>query len=446
MMLKSLAVLAALIAGPATAQEALAPSQTQSAVTPPAGPGLPTIMIPPLTTPKVAETSAGQTHALGQQVAQIIAADLRSTGSAMILGPENVRVYSYPEVTGPLFSSWRTAGAKMLVTGFVQARPDGRLTVGCYLYDVAMAREIARKGFVVPVEELRRGAHRCADAIYTGATGKPGTFDSRITYVAESGLPWERTKRVAIMDADGSNHQFVTGGATSALSPQISVTGDRVAYTAFVNRTPQVRIADVGTGAERPLVPGDAISFGPAFSPDGRKIVFSIAANGNTDLFIVDSDGGVPQRLTVTPGADTAPSFSPDGRQIVFESDRSGRPQLYVMNADGSGQRRISFGGNRYSAPSWSPDGGWIAFAKADPRGSGIGILSPQGTDEKMLTTNPLDEGPSWGPSGHVLAFHRPDPANGRTALLTVSASGGEARPLITPQGGSDPSWSAVQQ
>ena len=445
-MLKTLALAAALITGTASAQETPAAAQTRTIAQPPSGPGIPTVMIPPLTTPKIADTSAGQTHALGLQVAQIIAADLRSTGSAMIIGPDNVRVYSYPEVTGPLFSSWRTLGAKMLVTGFVQARDDKRITVGCYLYDVAAGRELARKGFVVPVDELRRGAHSCADAIYTGLTGKPGMFDSRITYVAESGAAWERIKRVAIMDADGSNHEFVTAGVTSALAPQTAPDGTRIAYTAFVNRMPQVRIVDIATSAERPLLSGPAISFGPAFSPDGQRIVFSIAANGNTDLYSVDANGGVPRRLTVTPGADTSPSFSPDGRQIVFESDRSGAAQLYVMNADGSGQRRISFGGNRYSAPSWSPNGDWIAFAKADPRAAGIGIMNPQGVDQKMLTGNPLDDSPSWGPSGQSLVFYRPDPSGSRTSLFTVGTSGGEARQLITPQGGSDPSWSAVQQ
>jgi TolB protein len=130
----------------------------------------------------------------------------------------------------------------------------------------------------------------------------------------------------------------------------------------------------------------------------------------------------------------------------VFESDRSGSPQLYVMNADGTGQRRISFGGNRYSAPAWSPNGEWIAFSRADPRGSGIGIMTASGTDEKMLTTNALDDGPSWAPSGQLVIFYRPDLGTGRTGLYSVGTSGGEVRRVPTPQDGSDPSWSAVQQ
>jgi TolB protein len=443
-MLKLAALLTALAAASVSAQQTVPASPTVAQA--PAGKGLPTVMVPPLTTPADAETSAGHTRALGLQVAQIIAADLRSTGAALILGPDNARVYSYPEVTGPLFSAWRTLGAKMLVTGFVQARQDGRLTIGCYLYDVAQGRELARKGFVVPMEEWRRGAHRCSDAILTGLTGKPGTFDSRIAYVAESGPAWERIKRIAVMDADGSNHQYLSSGAAPVFAPQAAPTGDRIAYTAVLNRKPQVRVIEPATGAERALAPAGLISFGPAFTPDGKRIVYSAAVNGNTDLYAVDAAGGLPQRLTITPGADVNPSVSPDGKRIVFESDRSGSSQLYVMNADGSDQRRISFGGNRYSAPAWSPDGGSIAFAKADPRGSGIGIMSVTGSDEKMLTANPLDDGASWAPSGQALIFYRPDVAAGRSQLLTVQLSGGDARAILTPQDGSDPSWSAVQQ
>ena len=432
----------ALIAAPAAAQNA--PSGT--IVQPPTGPGTPTIMVPPLATPKVEKTSAGETNALAYQVAQVVAADLRSTGAMVVLGPDKVRVYSYPEVTGPLFSAWRTLGAKSLVTGFVQARDDGRLTVGCYVYDVATGRAVGRKGFVVPVDEWRRGAHRCADAVYTGLTGKPGMFDSRIVYVAESGPAWQRIKRVAVMDADGSNHQFLTPGTSTVIAPQAAPAGDRVLYTAITNGQPQIRVVDIATGADRPVLQSPAMTFGAAISPDSERIVFSMAVNGNTDLYSIAAAGGAPQRLTFTPGADTGASFSPDGKQIVFASDRSGSPQLYVMNADGSGQRRLSFGGAVYGAPAWSPDGASIAFRRSDPRGSGIGVMTASGTDEKMLTTNLLDDGPSWAPSGQIILFYRPDPIAGRSSLLTVPVTSGEARPMLTPQDGSDPNWSTVQE
>jgi TolB protein len=125
----------------------------------------------------------------------------------------------------------------------------------------------------------------------------------------------------------------------------------------------------------------------------------------------------------------------------VFESDRSGTEQLYVMNADGSGPQRISFGGARYSSPAWSPDGALIAFARVAGDGLRIGVISPSGTGERILTTGPQDEGPSWSASGRDLLFQRSD-AYGRTGLAVVSVDGGGPRAIVTPQDGSDPDWS----
>jgi len=419
----------------------LAASASAQTVEPPASGGLPVVAVPPLPTPKVTQTEAGQTHAIGLQVAEVIAADLRTSGVAAPIGPKNVRVYSYPEVTGPLFQQWRSVGAKALVTGFVQARADGRLTIGCYLYDISERRELARKGFVVPVTGWRRAAHRCADTVYKGLTGKAGMFDSTVVYVAESGSPEARQKRIAMMDGDGSNHRFLTAGNTTVLTPRLSPDGGQIAYTALEDGVPRVRVIDVENGSDRPLLP-QGITFSPRFSPDGRRLLLSMAVNGNTDLYLIDTEGGPPQRLTSTPGADTAGSFSPDGARIVFESDRSGSPQLYLMNIDGSAQRRISFGTGRYGTPAWSPAGDLIAFS----RSSGIGVMTSEGTDERMLTSGGYDEAPSWAANGQLLLFQRTDPRSRRSSLMTIGLGGDEPRVRVTPQDGSDPHWSQVQE
>jgi TolB protein len=432
MMLRIFALVALMFAAPVAAQ-------TDA----PRAAGLPMVAIPPLPTPKVEQTAAGQTHAIGLQVAEVIAADLRASGVVAPVGPANLRVYSYPEVTGPMFQQWQSIGARSLVTGFVQKNSEDLLTIGCYLYDIPSRREITRKGFRVPVREWRRAAHRCADAVYSGLTGRPGIYDTRIVYVAEGGPAANRQKRLAIMDSDGSNHRFLTEGATTVISPNLSPDATRVAYTAFEGRMPQVRIVETEGGADRPLLPNAlGLTFAPSFSPDGRRILFSMATNGNTDLYIVDADGGVPQRLTSTPGVDTSGSFSPDGSKIVFESDRSGTSQIYVMNADGSDQRRISFGAGRYGAPVWSPQGDMIAFS----RGNGIGVMTAAGADERMLTANPFDDAPSWGASGQTLIFHRRDAGRGTISLMSVGLEGGEARVRLTPQDGSDADWSKVPE
>lgn len=408
----------------------------------PGTPAATVIAIPPLTSPD-SGTRGNQMLAIGWQATQQIEADLRQTAEVMPLKANRDDYYSYPEVTAPTFSKWRAAGAKALVTGFVQSRSDGRLTVGCYVYDVEKGRELARKGFVIAPSEWRRAAHKCSGLAYTALTGAPGIFDTRIAYVAETGAPGNRVKRLAVMDSDGNDARFVTGGEFTVLSPRFSPNGNELAYVTFAGGKPNVRILDLSSGHERPLIPADAISFAPRYSPDGSRIVFSMMAGPNCDIYIVSSAGGLAQRLTTSPAVDTAPSFSPDGRKIVFESDRGGTQQLYVMNADGSGERRVSFGNNAYAAPAWSPDGAWIAFTARGPGGRRIGILKADGTGERILTGGPADGSPSWAPSGRELLFERAYAA-GRSGLFRITLDGSAPRQVAIPQDGSDPDWSGV--
>ena len=408
----------------------------------PGTPAATVIAIPPMTTPD-SGNKGNEMLAIAWQATQLIATDLRQTSELMPLDPNRKDYYSFPEVTAPSFPKWRDRGARALVTGFVQSRPDGRLTIGCYVYDVDKGRELGRIGFVAVPSDLRRAAHKCSGLAYKAITGSPGMFDTRIAYVAETGSPAARVKRIAVMDSDGNDHVYVTAGGTSVLTPRLSPRGHRLAYVSFEGGIPQVRIVDLDSGHQQPLLEGQAMSFAPRYSPDGSKIVFSMMLGANSDIYVVGENGGLPRRLTTSPGIDTDPCFSPDGSKIVFESDRSGTQQLYVMNADGSNERRISFSTAAYSAPEWSPDGKLIAFTWRFGDTRRIGIMNADGTGEKILTAGPADEEPSWAASSRELVFQRTDAA-GRPAIYRVSLDGSPARRMSTPQDGSDPNWSGT--
>lgn len=96
-----------------------------------AQPGMPAaavIAIPPMTTPD-AGAKGNEMLAVAWQATQLIEADLRETSELMPLQPNRKDYYSYPEVTAPSFSKWRERGAKALITGFVQSRPEDRKSV-----------------------------------------------------------------------------------------------------------------------------------------------------------------------------------------------------------------------------------------------------------------------------------------------------------------------------
>ncbi len=458
----TIALVAALLSGQSTAslaQPAPAPvTAAQPAPAPSTTPQAPpretvtgdlvqertSIIVPVFATPGSVDTAAGTTAVLGRQIAEVIAADLERSGLYAPSGPDGVRAIAMGEVTAPQFAGWRGSGAESLVHGFVRADGAGNLTVGCYLYDIALGSELSRNGFVVQPRDWRRAAHRCADAIYSRLSGEAPFFDSRIAYIAETGPKDARIKRLAIMDSDGANHRFITNGQAIALTPRFSPDYSRIVYVSYLANSVRVYVYDVGSGTQRVVHESSNASFAPRWSPDGRFILFSMAAAGNADIYRIPADGGPPRRLTDSPGIDVGGSYSPDGRRIVFESDRSGAQQIYVMNADGSDQQRISFGGGRYATPEWSPRADLIAFTRIAGNFR-IGVMTPSGGGERLLTDSWQDEAPTWAPNGRIIQFFRTTQGrDGRSQIFQVDLTGVNLRRLPTPVDGSDPAWGPV--
>ena len=402
------------------------------------------IAIPGFATDANAPTpaNASGTAALGKELARVVFADLRNNGLFKPTGPDALPQPNFPEITAPAWPVWQNRGTEMLVQGYVRANGDGRLTVGCYLYDAKLGDQLVKGGWVVPPADWRRAAHKCADLVYSRLSGESPFFDSRIAYIAETGPKDKRVKRLAIMDSDGANHRFITTGRSTALTPRYSPDYKKLSYLSYVDGNPRIYVYDIGSGRQTLVTQSRNPTFAPRWSPDGRYLLYSMAVGGNTDIYRVSAGGGTPQRLTDTPGIDIGGSYSPDGRQIVFESDRSGVQQCYVMNADGSGQRRISFGGSRCATPEWSPRGDQIAFTNASS--FNISVMTPSGSNVRTLTHGWQDEAPTWAPNGRIIQFFRTERGSGRTGLYQVDLTGQNERKLATPADASDPAWGPI--
>jgi TolB protein len=403
------------------------------------------VAIPAFATDREAPTPANSngTTALGLELSRVIYNDLKNNALFKPTGPDSLPRPGYGEITAPNFGTWRGRGAEDLVQGYVRAAGDGQLTVGCYLYDVALGKELTRGGWVVAPADWRRAAHKCADLVYSRLSGESPFFDSKIAYIAETGPKDHRVKRLAVMDSDGANHRFITNGQATTLTPRYSPDYSRIAYVSFLNGYSRLYIYDIRTGAQKLLVNSSNATFAPRWSPDGRTILYSMAIGGNTDVYSVPVGGGSPKRLTDSPGIDVGGSFSPDGHQIVFESDRSGNQQCYIMNADGSNQHRISFFGGRCATPEWSPRGDLIAFTHivGDLR---IAVMTPSGGGLRYLTNDWQDEAPTWSPNGRIVQFFRTAKGSGQTSIWQVDLTGRNLRRLPTPVGASDPAWGPV--
>jgi len=383
------------------------------------------------------------------RIAGVIAADLSGTGLFREI-PAQAHIGRISSFDSPVqYADWRAVNAQALVTGAVRLDGDGRLVVRFRILDVFAGQELGRgQQLAGPQDGWRRIAHKVADQVYSRITGEAGYFDSRVLFVSERGPKDARAKRLAIMDQDGANLQYLTDAATLVLAPRFSPDGDRVLYTSYESGFPRIYLLDMADMRRRvlPTMAG-TMSFAPRFSPDGRSVVYSLTEGGNTDLYTLAIATGASARRTTAPSIETAPSYSPDGRRIVFESDRSGSPQLYIMDASGGEARRISFGQGRYGTPVWSPRGDLIAFTKQSKGRFHIGVMRTDGSEERLLTASFLDEGPTWAPNGRVIMFTRETQgARGEARLYTVDITGRNLRQVPTEGGASDPAWGPLQE
>jgi len=385
----------------------------------------------------------------GRDISRLIAADLERSGLFKPLDRKAFIQSADAMQTLPRFGDWRVISAQALVQGRAQIVPDGRLRIEFRLWDVFAENQMVGLAYFTIPDNWRRVAHIVADAIYKRITGETGYFDTRIVYIAESGIATKRIKRLAIMDQDGANHRFLTDGGSLVLTPRFSPTLQEITYLSYYGNLPRVYIFNIDTGRQEVLGDFPGMTFAPRFSPDGKNVIMSMAKGGNTEVYNMDLRTRKATQLTFHSGIDTSPGYSPDGDKIVFNSDRGGSQQLYVMNSNGKNVRRISYSKGRYATPVWSPRGDLIAFTKMHKGRFFIGVMRPDGSGERLLAEDFLVEGPTWSPNGRVLMFFRQgkttvDGKGGRSRLFSVDLTGKNMREIVTPMDASDPAWSPL--
>ena len=381
---------------------------------------------------------------VGVGVTQVITNNLKRSG---LFAPIDQAAYLEKVVNidvVPQFNNWKSINAQALVTGRMTRQADGRLKAEFRLWDIATGQPLAGQQYFTQPENWRRIAHIISDQIYERLTGEKAYFDSRVVFVDETGAKERRVKRLALMDQDGANVRYLTRGSDLVLTPRFSPSTQEITYMEFGQGDPRVNLLNIETGQREIVGNFPGMTFSPRFSPDGQRVIMSLQQGGNSNLFVMDLRSKSTTRLTDTPAIDTSPSYAPDGARICFESDRGGKPQIYVMPATGGQAQRISFGEGTYSTPVWSPRGDYIAFTKQGGGQFSIGIIKPDGSGERILTSGFHNEGPTFAPNGRVLMFFRDPGGSGGPSLFTVDISGRFEQRVATPGFASDPAWSPL--
>ena len=384
---------------------------------------------------------------VGRQITQVISRNLERSGLFRPIDPAAFIIEPGGATVRPRFQDWRIINAQALVTGRVVPGDPGRLMVEFRLWDVFAEQSLVGLKLSGAREAWRSIAHTMSDKIYERLTGETGYFHTRVVYIAETGPPDKRIKRLAIMDQDGHNLRYLSDGRHLVLTPRFSPTAQEITYLSYEGGVPKVYLRHIDTGQQELLGDFPGMTFAPRFSPDGNHVVMTLAQRGNSDIYEMDLRSRQVRQLTDNPAIETAPSFSPDGAFIAFESDRGGSQQIYVMRRDGSDVHRITFGKGRYGTPVWSPRGDLIAFTNSHRGRFSIGVMRPDGSGERFLAQDYLVEGPTWAPNGRVLMFFRSSSRNPDSAeLVTIDLTGRNERILFTSTAASDPAWSPLIQ
>jgi TolB protein len=370
-----------------------------------------------------------------QKIANIVQADLERSGQFRAVDPAGAVL---DENSRPDLPGWRKQGADALLTGSVTRVGDDRYEVRFRLWDSVRAQDLGGQSHAAPASELRRVAHRIADAVYEKLTGEKGVFATRIAYVTKTASIYN----LWVADSDGEGAQSALRSLEPIISPSWAPNGNQLAYVSFESRKPVVYVHDVDTGKRRLVANFKGSNSAPAWSPDGKTLALTLSRDGGSQLFLLDlgTSSAEPRRLAASTAIDTEPVFTADGRFIYFVSDRGGSPQIYKIAATGGNAERITFTGNYNISPALSPDGRWLAYISRVAGAFKLQIQDLSSGQVIALTETMADENPSFAPNSRMLIYATQQ--QGREALMTTTIDG-KVKARLAGQSGDlrEPDW-----
>ena len=370
-----------------------------------------------------------------QKMAAIVQADLERSGQFRGVDPAGAVL---DENARPDLSTWRKQGADALLTGSVIRVGDDRYEVRFRLWDSVRMQDLGGQSHAAPAAELRRVAHRIADAVYEKLTGEKGVFATRIAYVTKSAAIYN----LWVADADGESAQSALRSVEPIISPSWAPNGNQLAYVSFESRKPVVYVHDVDTGKRRLVANFKGSNSAPAWSPDGKTLALTLSRDGGSQLFLLDvgSSSSEPRRLATSTAIDTEPVFTADGRLIYFVSDRGGSPQIYKIPTTGGSAERVTFTGSYNISPTLSPDGRWLAYISRVAGAFKLHVQDLSSGQAFALTDTTADENPSFAPNGRMIIYATQQ--QGREALMT-STIDGKVKARLAGQSGDlrEPDW-----
>jgi dipeptidyl aminopeptidase/acylaminoacyl peptidase len=207
-------------------------------------------------------------------------------------------------------------------------------------------------------------------------------------------------------------------------------------------------------GGPHPITPEYGSVSTPQVSPDGRWVLYVYSYERIDGLAIVDSDGKLlPQRLATGHDFYCNPRWHPNGDRVAWVSwDHPQMPwdgsvlHLATIRHDNAGCPVIAddtvIAGSRTNAvfqPEFSPDGRYILYASDETGWANLYLYDLQTGRCKALVTDCADlavpghgaRSYAYSSDGESVYYLRS--SDGKRALWSVPATGGEASRMVSP-------------
>ncbi|MFT4314267.1 MAG: protein TolB [Wolbachia pipientis] len=337
--------------------------------------------------------------------------------------------------------SWKS---DTVVTVSLNEVSNRNLELSFRLSDSFTNRELLTQSVVFLAKDWRKISHLVSDLIHDRLIGEKGHFNTKITYIAEEkDSNYKSVRKIVVMNQDGSNIKYLTNGEKFVSTPRFSPNGKGIVYISYTNGKSYIILKNLKDNTESIISAFEGVISAPRFSPDGKSLFISHSLSGETNILSLDLNSKRTKKITKGSAISTSPSLSPDQKYMVFSSDISGSQQLYIIDFTKKSNRpkRISFGNGRYATPVWSPKGDLIAFTKIQSGKFYIGVMKPDGKEERLLSEGHKIESPAWLPNGREIIFTNAEsPSNSKLYLVDLVKK--NQKMVFTPTNASLPDWS----
>jgi len=209
--------------------------------------------------------------------------------------------------------------------------------------------------------------------------------DKRLIYSLYSFKDSTDSELGEVSVSDGATKRLAFAG--SAMSPAISLQGNKLAYSSLFTRVGIWRrdlLHPDLPGVE--LAPSSRAQFDAQYSPDGKRIAFVSARSGRQGIWISSEDGSNLVQLSDAHDVSGSPQWSQDGTKVAFDSFPQDHWEIYVADVAEQKPRKLVTNLSEVIRPFWSRDGKWIYFRSTDTGKKGVYRCPASGGDAIVVS------------------------------------------------------------